>query len=279
MLILTTPEQVHNWRSSLPSAHRVGFVPTMGALHRGHEVLLQTCLSQNDTTAVSIFVNPTQFNDSTDYDNYPISHERDISLATHHGVDMVYLPTKDVIYQAGFNSFVSPGSTAYSMEGTARPGHFEGVTTVVAKLFNTVQPHRAYFGKKDFQQLSVIRQMTQELNYSIEIVGVETVREDHGLAMSSRNERLTADQRQDAKIIYESLCAAQDLLRTNQQSSEILQEFSSQLSRSSFAKIEYATICDAKTLTEVQVVETPCMLCVAVWYDSVRLIDNIELNL
>lgn len=279
MLILTSPEQVHSWRSSLPSAHSVGFVPTMGALHRGHEVLLQCCLSQNNTTALSIFVNPTQFNDSTDYDNYPISHERDISIATHHGVDMVYLPKKDVIYQAGFNSFVTPGSTACSMEGTARPGHFEGVTTVVAKLFNTVQPHRAYFGRKDFQQLSVIRQMIQELNYSIEIVGVDTVREDHGLAMSSRNERLTSEQRQDARIIYESLCAAQDLLRTNQQSSEILQEFSSQLSRSSYAKIEYATICDAITLEEVQVVRSSCMLCVAVWYDKVRLIDNIELNL
>lgn len=251
----------------------------MGALHRGHEVLLQCCLSQNNTTALSIFVNPTQFNDSTDYDNYPISHERDISIATHHGVNMVYLPTKDVMYQTGFNSFVTPGSTACSMEGTARPGHFEGVTTVVAKLFNTVQPHRAYFGKKDFQQLSVIRQMIQELNYSIEIVGVDTVREGHGLAMSSRNERLTSEQRQDARIIYESLCAAQDLLRTNQKSSAILQEFFSQLSQSSYAKIEYATICDAITLEEVQVVKSSCMLCVAVWYDNVRLIDNIELNL
>lgn len=278
MLVLTTPEEVHHWTMSLPATSRRGFVPTMGALHRGHEALLQSCLSENDITVLSIFVNPTQFNVESDYDNYPSHHKRDIAIAEHHGVDMVYLPTADTMYPQNFGSFIEPGSTASHMEGQNRPGHFRGVTTVVAKLFNIVQPHKAYFGKKDYQQIAVIRQMVNELNFPVEIIGIDTVRESDGLAMSSRNERLNIDQRQDAHIIYDALSECKTLAgEKDTQISDIVRFFSHAMELSNFATLEYATVCDANSLEPVSVLRPNCVLCVAVWFGDVRLIDNIEL--
>lgn len=278
MLILTRPEEVHEWVRALPDNTTRGFVPTMGALHRGHESLLQMSLRENDATALSIFVNPTQFNVVSDYNNYPINHSRDLAIAKHHGVDMVYMPVAETMYPKDFGSYVEPGTASHQMEGKNRPGHFRGVTTVVAKLFNTVQPHRAYFGKKDFQQLAVIRQMVRELNFPVDITAVDTVREDDGLAMSSRNQRLTQAQRDDAKIIYQALQRCKDLARSDvKYAAKLVEEFTAVIAQSSMAKLEYATICDAVTLTELDNLSESCVMCVAVWYGDVRLIDNIEL--
>jgi pantoate--beta-alanine ligase len=279
MLILTTPAEVHEWVRALPSTFARGFVPTMGALHRGHESLLQMSLAHNDTTALSIFVNPTQFNVRSDYDNYPITHARDLALAEHHGVDMVYMPSVDTMYPEGFGSYIEPGTTAEHMEGKNRPGHFRGVTTIVAKLFNAVQPHRAYFGKKDFQQLAVIQQMVRELDFPIEVVGVDTVREDDGLAMSSRNQRLNPQQRAEAHIIYEALQRCKEMSRHGVSATDDLyKEFSSAFSSNTQATIEYVTVCDSITLREVDEVTPSTVMCVAVWFGDVRLIDNIELS-
>jgi pantoate--beta-alanine ligase len=278
MLVLTTPEEVHSWLRTLPATSNRGFVPTMGALHRGHEALLQSSIHDNDITVLSIFVNPTQFNVTSDYDNYPSHQSRDLALAEHHGVDMVYLPTADTMYPKEFGSFIEPGSTSLQMEGQHRPGHFRGVTTVVAKLFNTVQPHRAYFGKKDYQQLAVIRQMVKELNYPVDIIGIDTVRESDGLALSSRNQRLNIDQRDDAPRIYEALVACKTLAgKEDVHIPEILNLFAHSIETSKFATLEYASICDANTLEIVSELRPHCVMCVAVWYGDVRLIDNIEL--
>lgn len=279
MLILTRPEEVHEWVRALPENTTRGFVPTMGALHRGHESLLQMSLRENDATALSIFVNPTQFNDVSDYNNYPITHSRDLAIAEHHGVDMVYMPSAETMYPEDFGSYVEPGTASLQMEGKNRPGHFRGVTTVVAKLFNTVQPHRSYFGKKDFQQLAVIRQMVRELNFPVDIIAAETVREDDGLALSSRNQRLTQTQRDDAKIIYQALQSCKDLAQSDVKDAEkLVEKFTAVIAQSSMAKLEYATICDAETLTESDNLSGSSVMCVAVWYGDVRLIDNIELS-
>ena len=278
MLVLTTPEEVHRWLKTLPATSSRGFVPTMGALHHGHEALLQNSLADNDVTVLSIFVNPTQFNASSDYENYPSQHNRDLAIADHHGVDMVYLPSADTMYSKGFASYIEPGSTSLQMEGIHRPGHFRGVTTVVAKLFNTVQPHKAYFGKKDYQQLAVIRQMVNELNFPIEIIGIDTVRESDGLAMSSRNQRLNPEQRQDAARIYSALVACKELASQGDVlASDISSRFAELLQQSTLATVEYASVCDALTLDLVSDSSTQSVLCVAVWYGDVRLIDNIEL--
>jgi pantoate--beta-alanine ligase len=278
MFVLTSPEEVHKWLLALPATSSRGFVPTMGALHRGHEALLQNSLSDNDVTMLSIFVNPTQFNVSSDYENYPSQHERDLAIAEHHGVDMVFLPSADTMYPKNFGSFIEPGSTSLQMEGVNRPGHFRGVTTVVAKLFNIVQPHKAYFGKKDYQQLAVIRQMVRELNFPVDIIGIDTVRESDGLAMSSRNQRLDPDQRRDAGKIYEALVACKALASQGDvQATDISHRFAELLQQSSLAKVEYASVCDAHTLELVTELLNQCVLCVAVWYGDVRLIDNLEL--
>jgi pantoate--beta-alanine ligase len=278
MLVLSTPEEVHNWLQTLPATSSRGFVPTMGALHRGHEALLQSSLSDNDVTALSIFVNPTQFNVLSDYENYPSQHERDLAIAEHHGVDMVYLPSADTMYPRDFGSFIEPGTTSLQMEGINRPGHFRGVTTVVAKLFNIVQPHKAYFGKKDYQQLAVIRQMVKELNFPVNIIGIDTVRESDGLAMSSRNQRLNPDQRREACKIYEALVACKTLaIQGNVKANDISSRFVKSLEQSVLATVEYASVCNAHTLELVSETDTQSVLCVAVWYGDVRLIDNIEL--
>jgi pantoate--beta-alanine ligase len=278
MLIFTTPEEVHNWLSTLPTARTRGFVPTMGALHQGHEALLQTSQSENDITILSIFVNPTQFNVVSDFDNYPSHISRDLAMAEHHGVDMVFMPSADTMFPKSFASFIEPGSTSHTMEGVHRPGHFRGVTTVVAKLFNIVQPQRAYFGKKDFQQLSVICQMVTELNYAIDIIGIETVRESDGLALSSRNQRLDSQQRREAHKIYEALLSCKALVSQGaSHTSEITSTFIQSLESAPLATVEYATVCDAKTLESLTEVNNQSVLCVAVWFGDVRLIDNIEL--
>ena len=209
MDVITTPAAMQQWTAMQRSAgHRVGLVPTMGALHEGHFALVARARQSNDCVVVSIFVNPLQFNRADDFDAYPRPIDDDLAMCRNHDVDAVYAPTAAAMYPAGFETTVEPGALAEPLEGAGRPGHFRGVTTVVAKLLGAVRPDEAVFGRKDFQQLAIIRRMTIDLDMGIEIVGLDTVREPDGLAMSSRNRRLTAAQRSAAVCVPQALSAA-----------------------------------------------------------------------
>jgi pantoate--beta-alanine ligase len=279
VIILTTPEEMHEWIRAQKGNRSVGFVPTMGALHTGHEVLLQQAKQENDLTVLSIFVNPTQFNVQSDFEAYPRNDKRDLQIAEHHGVDVVYLPAAETVYPQGWRIFVEPGTAADPLEGLGRPGHFRGVATVVTKLFNTVQPLRAYFGKKDYQQLAVIRQMVSELNFNISVVGVDTVRHDDGLAMSSRNVRLTEDHRSAAPVIYQSLRAAESLVASGETSANTVQNHvTSLLTCTPECTLEYVEVVRRTDLAAVSDINCPIVICVAVWFGEVRLIDNIEID-
>ena len=280
MLILRTPKEMQEWSlTKRANGMTLGFVPTMGALHRGHSTLMQRSTENNDVSVLSVFVNPTQFNVAEDFAKYPRTLETDIEIARQLNIDVVYAPTVEAMYPPESSVTVAPGSAASGMEGTMRPGHFQGVTTVVAKLFNTVLPHYAYFGKKDYQQLAVIRQMVSDLNFSVGIVGVETVREDDGLALSSRNVRLSSEHRLAATAISRGLFAARDSHNNGQHDATTLKELvTAAISQSSVDRIEYVEACDTHSLQPIENTKRGAVICVAAWYGDVRLIDNIELQ-
>lgn len=281
MIIAKTPSEIREWvKKQRTSPHiTVGFVPTMGALHEGHLSLMRLARAECDIVVTSIFVNPLQFNVQADFDKYPRTDEADISLCAEIGVDAVYLPTVDVMYPQGHETTVQPGTTAAPMEGDGRPGHFAGVTTVVTKFFLSVQPDRAYFGQKDYQQLAVIRKMVVDLDMGINIVGAPTVREADGLAMSSRNVRLTPEQRTVAPIINRGLRAAHDAFHNGERDPEALCALVHTLySNEPLARTEYVSIADARTLQPIDMITDTAVLAVAVWFGDVRLIDNIELH-
>lgn len=279
MDILSSPAEMHAWVRALGPQRKIGFVPTMGALHAGHEALLQQSQNENDVTVLSIFVNPTQFNVAADFDAYPRTNERDLRIADHHGVDAVYMPSTDSMYPDGWRVYVEPGSAADPMEGAGRPGHFRGVTTIVTKLFHAVQPHRAYFGKKDYQQLAVVRQMVSELDFDIEIVGVDTIRHDDGLAMSSRNVRLTAEQRAAAPVIYRALSNARHAVASGETNARAIEKLVTQeIQSESMCAVEYVNVVRSQGLADISIIEELSVVCVAVWFGDVRLIDNIELS-
>ena len=257
----------------------VGFVPTMGALHSGHASLISKSASENDLTVVSIFVNPTQFNVQSDFDKYPRTIEEDIEIGRQHGADVVFIPTSDEMYPPDFRTYIEPGHAADPMEGQGRPGHFRGVATVVVKLLNIVSPDIAYFGKKDFQQLAVIRQTVEQLNLNVTIEGVETVREPDGLALSSRNVRLSTEARHQAPVIYRALCCVRDSYAEGVRDSSALEKLAIDVMQSApLCRVEYATISDAQTLESISTIDRNTVLCIAAWFDDVRLIDNIELT-
>ena len=279
MDVLTSPAEMHAWVRALGPQRSIGFVPTMGALHAGHEALLQQSQNENDVTVLSIFVNPTQFNVAADFDAYPRTDERDLRIADHHGVDAVYMPSTDSMYPEGWRVYVDPGSASDPMEGAGRPGHFRGVTTIVTKLFHAVQPQRAYFGKKDYQQLAVVRQMVSELDFDIEIVGVDTVRHDDGLAMSSRNVRLTAEQRNAAPVIYRALTTARHAVASGESNPRTIENLIiEEIQSEPLSAVEYVTIVRSQGLSEISVINDLAVACVAVWFGDIRLIDNIELS-
>ncbi|GAI47965.1 unnamed protein product, partial [marine sediment metagenome] len=209
MKIIETIAHLKSLRPRL--AEPVGFVPTMGYLHQGHLALVRQARAENPSVVVSIFVNPTQFGPHEDFKQYPHDPQRDLALLEKEGVDIVFMPPADEMYPPKFNSWVEVGKVAERLEGAARPGHFRGVATVVAKLFNIVQPDRAYFGQKDAQQLIVIRKMVADLDMNLEVVAVPTVREPDGLAMSSRNTYLNPEERKQAVVLYQALTLAQKL--------------------------------------------------------------------
>ena len=261
------------------SGANIGFVPTMGALHRGHETLMQIAVQENQAAVLSIFVNPTQFNVVEDFDKYPRTFDADAEIAKECKIDVVFAPEISSMYPSTASVAVHAGTAAQGMEGQMRPGHFDGVTTVVAKLFNIVLPHRAYFGKKDYQQLAVIRQMVTDLNFSLSIVGVNTVREDDGLALSSRNVRLTDTNRKDAVAISQGLFAAEKLHKSGITDANVLtSSVTNAISSTHSGRIEYVQICDPDSLQPVSDTRHGAVICAAVWYGDVRLIDNIELS-
>lgn len=279
MNILSSPAEMHEWVRALSPQKTIGFVPTMGALHAGHEALLQQSRGENDVTVLSIFVNPTQFNVAADFDAYPRTNERDLRIAEHHGVDAVYMPSTESIYPDGWRVFIEPGSASDPMEGAGRPGHFRGVATIVSKLFHAVQPHRAYFGKKDYQQLAVIRQMVSELDFDIEIIGVDTIRHDDGLAMSSRNVRLTSEQRASAPVIYRALTSACHAVATGINDARAIEEMITQeIQTEPLCTVEYVSLVRRDNLSSISTMTEDSVVCVAVWFGDVRLIDNIELT-
>ena len=257
------------------AGRRVALVPTMGALHQGHLALIDEARRHADVVVVSIFVNPLQFNRSDDFDEYPRPIDDDLALCAEHGVDALYAPHASAMYPPGFETHVSPGPLADVLEGAQRPGHFQGVTTVVAKLFGATRPHVAVFGQKDFQQLAVIRRMTIDLDMGIEVVGMPIVREYDGLAMSSRNRRLSPAQRAAAVCVSQALQVVADA--TVQGLLDVAQL--SALGRSiiehePLARFEHLEIVHADTLQPLTIVGPAGVALTAVWFGDVRLIDN-----
>jgi pantoate--beta-alanine ligase len=254
----------------------LGFVPTMGYLHEGHLELVRRAKKENPSVVVSIFVNPTQFGPKEDYKQYPRDPERDLALLEKEGTDVVFMPSVEEMYPPGFDSWVEVGRLAERLEGAARPGHFRGVTTVVAKLFNIVRPDKAYFGQKDAQQLLVIQKMTNDLDMGIEIIAVPTVREPDGLAMSSRNTYLNAEERKQAAVLYQALKLAQKLFASGEKDAKaIIRQMTTLIGQQPLAKIEYISIADAETLEELERVKPPALVSMAVRFGKTRLIDNV----
>ncbi len=257
------------------SGQRIAFVPTMGFLHQGHASLLSHGRQLGDTLVLSIFVNPTQFGPSEDLDKYPRNLEADCKMAEESCVDYIFAPTAAEIYPPGFQTSVSLGPLTEPLCGAKRPGHFDGVAVVVTKLFGIVQPDVALFGKKDFQQLAIIRQMVQDLNLAVEIVGMPIVREPDGLAMSSRNSYLTATERQQALCLYSAIKKARSLFEQGERSaSRILTAARMELETVPDIVTDYLELRDGTSLTAVDQVDENTLLALAVKTGSTRLIDN-----
>ncbi len=274
MQVCAAVAEVRAIRAQFPLAPWA-LVPTMGYLHDGHLQLVQRARAENERVAVSIFVNPLQFGDAADLDRYPRDLERDLELLRQAGVDLVWTPTPEVMYPPGFQTQIGVGSLAEPLEGGARPGHFRGVATVVAKLFNVVEPTRAYFGQKDFQQVAVLRQMVRDLNFPVEIVACPTVREADGLAMSSRNARLAPAARRQATSLHRALRAAVAAVERGERNAASLRHLMQRtLSAEPLIQIDYVSVADPETLLEQKRVASPVLLSLAAVVDGVRLIDN-----
>ncbi len=260
-------------------AEPVGFVPTMGYLHEGHLALVRRAREENPSVVVSIFVNPTQFGPHEDITRYPRDTERDLAMLEKERADIVFMPSVAEMYPPQFNSWVEVGKITERLEGASRPGHFRGVTTVVAKLFNIVQPGKAYFGQKDAQQLAVIKKMVAGLNMNLEIVAVPTVRERDGLAMSSRNTYLNPQERQAAVVLYQALTLAQKLwLQGERDAGKMRQAILVLIQSEPLASIDYISIADAETVDELDTVNPPALVSMAVRIGNTRLIDNVVLG-
>ncbi|CAH6820896.1 pantothenate synthetase [Vibrio chagasii] len=259
----------------------VAFVPTMGNLHEGHLTLVKKARELADIVVVSIFVNPMQFDRADDLNNYPRTLEADLSKLTGEGVELVFTPTPEVMYPDGLDkqTFVEVPGLSHMLEGASRPGHFRGVATIVTKLFNIVQPDFACFGEKDFQQLAVIRQMTTDLALDIEIVGVATVREMDGLAMSSRNSNLTIDERQRAPVLARTMRWISSAIRGGRDDyASVIEDATDQL-RAADLQPDEIFICDAKTLQAITSESTQAVILMSAFLDKTRLIDNQVLDL
>ncbi len=276
MKIAKTIEEMRRLRYQLTEP--VGFVPTMGYLHEGHLSLVRRAKIDNSSVVVSIFVNPTQFGPQEDLNSYPRDPERDLALLEKEKTEVVFMPSAAEIYPPGFNSWVEVGEITERLEGARRPDHFRGVTTVVAKLFNIVQPTRAYFGQKDAQQAIVIARMVADLDMNLEIVTLATMREPDGLAMSSRNTYLDPEERKAAVVLSQALGLAQELYTEGEIDANLIRQKMTELIRQQpLADIDYISIADIETLEELDTVSPPALVSLAVKIGRTRLIDNIML--
>ena len=276
MKIITSIIEMQSLTSSLKrEGKRVAFVPTMGFLHEGHASLLREGRKRGDVLVLSIFVNPIQFGRNEDLDRYPRDMERDCRIAAECGVDIVFTPEAADMYPPGFQTGVTVREISLPLCGASRPGHFDGVATVVTKLFNIVQPDLALFGRKDYQQLAVIRRMVSDLNLPVEIVGMPIVREADGLAMSSRNAYLSEEQRRSALCLHRSITAVRGLFTNGERSAEMLQRTVREIiGQEPSVLIEYIEFRDGATLEEQEVVDNATLLALAVKTGQTRLIDN-----
>jgi len=278
--VLGDATQMQRRVSALRAAGRaIGFVPTMGYLHEGHLSLLRTARRNNPVLAVSIFVNPTQFDRQEDLERYPVDLEGDLAKAAAEGADLVFVPEQKSMYPDGYATFVEVEGLTRRWEGTYRPGHFRGVTTIVAKLFHIVRPHRAYFGQKDYQQACVITRMARDLDMDIEVVVLPTVREPDGLAMSSRNVNLTPGERRQAPVLYQALRWAADQVRRGERDARGLAEgMRRMIHQGTTATIDYVAVCHPSSLEPLETVEGPAVALLAVRFSKARLIDNLMID-
>jgi pantoate--beta-alanine ligase len=277
MYISRTIAGFRDWRRSLTGT--LGLVPTMGYLHEGHLSLVRASKRDNAHTAVTIFVNPTQFAPSEDLARYPRDEARDLALLEGEGVDAVFIPAASEMYGPDFSTYVTVEKLTERLEGGSRPMHFRGVTTVVLKLFSITQPDRAYFGRKDAQQLAVVCRMVRDLDVPVEIVGMPIVREPDGLALSSRNVNLTPEQRRAALVLSKSLRLAESLFVSGQRdAAELRASMQSLIAAEPIAEVDYVSIADADTLDELTTVDRAALVSLAVRFDGTRLIDNTTLD-
>ena len=277
MKVAATIADAHAWRHA--AGGRVGLVPTMGALHAGHLSLLARARAECDHLATSVFVNPAQFGPQEDLSRYPRDLARDQAALAAAGCDLLFAPGAREMYPQGFETWVVPGDTAAFLEGQRRPGHFRGVATVVLKLFHICLPHRAYFGRKDAQQLAVIRRLVLDLDVPVEIVACDTVREPDGLALSSRNVYLSPAERRAAPVVHRALRAAHEAFRGGERSAEALRQTMRQvLEAEPLARLDYLSVADARSLRELLRVEGPAVASLAVFFGRTRLIYNLPLD-
>jgi pantoate--beta-alanine ligase len=277
MKIIETIVEMKQVRRELKGT--VGLVPTMGYLHGGHLSLIRRSRQENDFTIATIFVNPTQFGPSEDFDRYPRDYPRDFGMLEKEKTDYVFLPPVKEMYPEGYDTWVDVHKVTDRLEGAIRPGHFRGVATVVTKLFNIVEPTRAYFGQKDAQQCVVIQKMVADLNMNLEVIINPTLREKDGLAMSSRNVYLNPEERAQAPVLYKALSTAHVMWAEGERdSAKLRQTIVNLIQQKPLAKIEYVSIADARSLQELEIAEPPVVISLAVKFGKTRLIDNIRLE-
>jgi len=277
MQTVTSLAELRARRRDLPGP--LGFVPTMGYLHAGHISLARRARAECASVAASIFVNPTQFGPNEDLAKYPRDLPRDLALLEEAGVELVWIPTPEEMYPPGFQTWVSVDGLTRRLEGEARPTHFRGVTTIVAKLFNAVRPDKAYFGQKDAQQAAVIRQMVKDLNFPVEIVVCPIVREPDGLAMSSRNVYLNPEELQAATVLFGSLSAAKSAYDSGERQAEKIRAMVREIvGGEPLARLQYVSCADYDTLEELETVSGKALLSMAVYFGKTRLIDNFVLE-
>jgi len=276
MRIINEPHVMQTWAIGQRQAGRsIGLVPTMGALHDGHRSLVTRCRADNDLCVVSVFINPTQFGPNEDLDRYPRDIEADTAVLEREGTDVVFLPTPEAMYPAGFSTYVEETVLTKPLCGATRPGHFRGVTTVVLKLMNLVQPTRAYFGQKDAQQARIIMQMVRDLALPVEVVMLPIVREADGLAMSSRNAYLDPGQRREAVVLYQALEEARKAIDNGERSVDtILSGIRRLIETAPSARVDYVSVVDCETLQDIQHVRGTVLIALAAFFGATRLIDN-----
>ena len=264
----------------LQTGKTIALVPTMGYLHEGHIALMREGRKHGDALIVSIFVNPTQFGPTEDFKAYPRDHDRDVGQAESVGVDVIFAPEAEAMYNKAHDTYIDLEMLPQHLCGPSRPGHFRGVATVVTKLFNIIKPHVAIFGKKDYQQLVIIRRMVRDLNLDIRVIGVPIVREDDGLAMSSRNTYLSENERRSALSLFQALQQAQrSVAQGIRDAGQIIQAASELIRSYPYTRIDYIAVCDLETLEDVNRVEGPTLMALAVWVGKTRLIDNTILTI